>query len=115
MLRRLTQVLIVFMVAFAATMPISVRAMPMVASMTGPALQQGCQGCLQHQPRSAQPDGMLACPMLGCAGSFIAQPSVALVPTPTSRRIAGVKVPVIGWAEAALIPDPFPPRPIVLL
>lgn len=107
--------LIAFMVALAATMPVSARAMPMATSTTGTMLQQHCPSCLQHpQASNTQPDKMLACLDLTCAGSAVVQPRRALMPGHVFRRIAYVKAPIAGWTEATPTPDPFPPRPIVL-
>lgn len=109
--------LIAFVFALAATMPVGARAMPVAAMNTaGTMLQQHCPGCLQHpETNHTQPDRMLACTMLACAGSVIMQPSQILTPEPTFRQVAYAKTPANHWATLAPAPDPFPPRPIVLL
>ena len=113
MLRRASRVLIAFLVALGLTMPAGARAMPMPATMVGMMAMTVDQPC-QHCPQPV-PDKMSACQALACMSVPAVLPSPVLLPgrvllgaayaTPLAARLAG--------AEPA--PDPFPPRPIVLL
>ncbi len=108
---------LLLIVAFAVTMPVSVRAMPMAVSwdhMTGMAGDQPCQNCPQPQQHGSTAfDKMPACPVLAC----ISAPAVLPIPAAFPRGIAlpadyvwplGVRLAAVDPA-----PDPFPPRPIV--
>lgn len=117
MLRRVTHVLIAFVVALAMTMPAGVSAMPMPAGTMGKAVDQPCQKCPQPHPGgSTNPDKMSACQALGC----ISTPAVLPSPILTLGRVlllraAHVRPPAVRWSGADPAPDPFPPRPFVLL
>ena len=110
--------LLMFIVALAIAMPVSVRAMPMAMSgthMAGMAGDQPCQNCPeQHQSGNTVPHKMPACPDLAC----LSAPAVLPMPAAFLGRIAlradYVWPPAARMAGADLAPDPFPPRPIVL-
>ena len=117
-----TRVLIALIVAFAVALPAGARVMPMVGTgmpmymgMMEKAADQSCQNCPEHQPGSITPDKMPGCPALAC----IAAPAVVPSPTPLPGRISFRTE--YTWPVTALLagadpaPDPFPPRPIVLL
>lgn len=118
MAKSVARMLIALVVALAAAMPASVRAMPMAMSggdMAGMAGDQLCQKCPQPQQHgTTAPDKMPACPALAC----IAAPAVLSIPTLLPGRIAlradYVWPPAARLAGADPAPDPFPPRPVVL-
>jgi hypothetical protein len=115
MLRRLTQVLIALIVALAATMPASVRAMPMPAGMTGMDVQTDCPSC-PDTPAGTNPDKMPTCPILACVGAVATLPSPALLPERVLPHAASyLLAPPVRWTGAPIAPDPFPPRPFVLV
>ena len=122
MLRSVARVLIALIVAFAVVMPAGARVMPMVAAgmpmstgMMEKAADQPCQNCPDHQSGNTTPDKIPGCPALACiaAPAVIATP--ALLPERVSYRTE------YAWSVTALLagadpaPDPFPPRPVVLL
>lgn len=122
MLRSVTRVLIALVVAFAVAMPAGARVMPMVGvgmpistGMMEKATDQRCQNCPEHQSGSTAPEKMSGCPALAC----IAAPAVVPSPTPPPGRISFQME--CTWPVMALLagadpaPDPFPPRPVVLL
>jgi hypothetical protein len=111
MLRRLTRVLLAFMIAVTATLPASVRAMPMPADMSGAAMPQHCPSC----PSGMTPGKMPACPILACAGAVAMLPAPALLPQRILLRAVYLMAPPARWTAAAPAPDPFPPRPIALI
>jgi hypothetical protein len=116
MLRRATRVLIAFLVALAVTMPAGARAMPMPAMSDGVAADQPCQKCPQpDQTGNTTPDKMPACQAFVCASALATLPAPALVPGRIQFRIAYALARPARWADTAPAPDPFPPRPIVLL
>ena len=116
MLRRVTHVLIAVVIALAATMPAGVRAMPMPSAVNGMAAHQPCPSCPQHpQSGDTNPDKMPACQILACAGSLAMLPTPVLVQEQAFLRVAYLKTPSARWTDARPAPDPFPPRPIVLL
>jgi hypothetical protein len=116
MLRRVTHVLIALIIAVAATMPVGVRAMPMMPSGNGMAAAQPCPSCPQHS-RSGHmnPDKMPACQSLACASSLAALPTPVLLPRQAVFGVAYLKTSPVRWTDARPAPEPFPPRPIVLL
>lgn len=120
--RSVTHVLIALIVAFAVAMPARARVMPMAGSgmpmstgMMGKAADQPCQNCPDQKSGSTAPDKMPGCPALAC----IAAPAVVPSPTPLPGRVSFRAE--YTWPATALLagadpaPDPFPPRPVVLL
>lgn len=115
MLRRLPQVLLAFIFVLAATLPVSVRAMPMPARMNGMAIQQHCPSCPHPARTNTSPDKMPACQGLACAGAVATLPSPALLPGRVLLGAAYLTVSPVRWTTAARAPDPFPPRSIALI
>jgi hypothetical protein len=114
MQRRLTHVLIAFLVAAIATLPVSVRAMPMPAGMTGTTFQQPCPNC-PHVARDGADSGkMPGCHGLACACPAATLPSPARLPARALLRAAYLLVSPVRWEAAARAPDPYPPRAIAL-
>jgi hypothetical protein len=122
MLSSVTRVLIALIVAFAVAMPAGARVMPMVGngmpmsmSMMEKAADQPCRNCPDNQSGSTTPDKVPGCPALAC----IAAPAVIASPTLLPERVSyrtEYAWPVTAFrAGADPAPDPFPPRPVVLL
>lgn len=110
MFRRVMCVLIALVVTL-ATVPIGARAMPMPQTSGG--MDQPCHNC---PTGNNTPDKMPpVCQALACAGVLAMLPEPARVPERVQFRIFYAPVPSAHWAAAAPAPDPFPPRPIVLL
>ncbi len=116
MFRRVMCGLIAFVVTL-ATLPIGARAMPMPSTSGGMLMDQPCQNCPQpDQTGNTTPDKMPpVCQALACAGMLAMLPEPARVPERVQFRVLYSPVPSARWAAAAPAPDPFPPRPIVLL
>jgi hypothetical protein len=120
MLRQATRVLIAFLVALGLAMPAGAIAMPMPGTTmsmgTAKAIDRPCQHCPQpHQPGSASPDKMPTCQALACISASAVLPSPMLLPGRMLLGTAYVSAVPARLAGAAPAPDPFPPRPIVLL
>jgi hypothetical protein len=116
MLRRITHVLIAVVIALAATMPASVHVMAMPSAVNGMAADQPCPSCPQHpQSGDTNPDKMPACQILACAGPLAMQSAPVLVHRQGFLRVVYLKTPPARWIDTGPAPDPFPPRPIVLL
>jgi hypothetical protein len=116
MLRRVMHMLIAVIIALAATMPVGARAMPMPPAVNGMAARQPCPSCPQHPPSGdTNPDKMPACQILACAGPLAMLPAPVLVHEQAFLQVAYVKAPPARRTDAGPAPDPFPPRPIVLL
>lgn len=116
MLRRVTHVLIALIIAMAATMPAGVRAMPMPSAVNGMAADQPCPSCPRHpQSGHINPDKMPTCQVLACAGPLAMLPGPVSVREQAFSRVSYLKAPPARWTDAGPAPDPFPPRPIVLL
>ena len=116
MLRRVTHVLIAFILALAVTMSVGVRAMPMPTAPGGMAGDQPCQNCPQPDPAGTMnPDKMPACQALACTGALAMLPAPMLAHGRVQFRVAYLLAPPTRWADTAPAPDPFPPRAIVLL
>lgn len=118
MAKSIARVLLVFIVALAVAVPVSVRAMPMAMSgdhMAGMAGDQPCQNCPdQHQSGSSAPDKMTVCPALACISAAAVLPIPAALPGRIALRADYIWPPTARLAGADPAPDPFPPRPIVL-
>ncbi|MBN8900698.1 MAG: hypothetical protein J0H57_06640 [Rhodospirillales bacterium] len=114
MLGRLTHLLLSLIVALATTMSVGARAMPMSAGMTGAAIQRHCPNC-PHDQTGSHSGKMPACQVLACASAIAVLPAPALLPTRILVRAAYLMAIPVRWTGAALIPDPFPPRPIALV
>jgi hypothetical protein len=119
MLRRAIRVLIAFIVALGLAMPVGVRAMPMAGAMTGmakAAAGQLCQYCPQpHQTGNTSPDRMPGCQALACISAPAVLPSPALLPARAFLGTTYANPLIAHLAGAEPAPDPFPPRPVVLL
>ncbi len=115
MLRRLTHLLLALLIALATTMSVSARAMPMPADMTGTAIQRHCPNCPHERRTGTNPDQMPACQVLACAGAVAILITPALRPVRVLLRTAYPAALSVRWAALPSAPDPFPPRPIVLV
>jgi hypothetical protein len=108
--------LIALVIALATTLPVGTHAMPMPSALNGMAADQPCPSCPQHpQTGDMNPGYMPACQILACAGPMAMLPAPVLAHRQAFLRVAYVKVPPARWTEAGPAPEPFPPRPIVLL
>ena len=109
-------VLIAVIIALAATMPIGVHAMPMPPAMNGMAADHPCPSCPQHpMTGDMNPGKMPGCQILACAGPLAMLPASVLAHGQAFLRVAYAKAPPARWTNGGPAPDPFPPRPIVLL
>jgi hypothetical protein len=115
MLMRLTHLLLALVVALATSMSVSARAMPMAANMTGMTVERHCPNCPHERRSGTNPDQMPACQVLACAGAVAILTAPALPPVRVLLRTAYPVALSVHWAAAPLAPDPFPPRPIVLV
>jgi hypothetical protein len=118
MLKSAMRVLVAFIVVFAMAVPAGARAMPMSGdiNMMGNAVDQPCQNCPQpDQPGGMTPDKMPACLALACINVPAMLPSPVLAPVRIALRAEYVWPTATRLAGADPAPDPFPPRPIVLL
>jgi hypothetical protein len=61
------------------------------------------------------PDKMPACEILACAGPLAMLLTPVLAQGQAFFRVAYVKASPARWTDARPTPEPFPPRPIVLL
>jgi hypothetical protein len=114
MLRQAARVLISFVVALAVTMPVGAFGMPMAPN--GMVADQPCQNCPQpDQTGNVNPNNMPACQVLACAGALAMLPTLALSHWHVQFRVVYPLAPPAHWADAAPAPNPFPPKPIVLL
>lgn len=118
MAKSVARVLLALIVAFVVAMPVSVRAMPMAMSGDNMARiggDQPCQKCPeQHQSGSTAPDKMPVCPALACIAAPAVLPMPAQLPGRIAVRADWVWPPAARLAGADPVPDPFPPRSIVL-
>jgi hypothetical protein len=118
MVKSVARMLLALIVAFAVTVPVSVRAMPMAMSadnMAGMAGDQPCEKCPQQQQHgNTAPDKMPGCPTLACISAPAVLPMPALLQERVAVRVGHVWSPDAQLAGADPAPDPFPPRPIVL-
>ncbi len=116
MLTRVMRMVMAFIVALAATMPVGVHAMPMPSALNGMAAQQPCPSCPQHPLTGhMNPGAMPACQILVCAGPLAMLPAPVLAHGKAFLWVAYVKAAPARWTDAVPAPEPFPPRPIVLL
>ena len=116
MLSRVTRVLIALVIALAATMPIGAHAMPMPSAVNGTAAHNPCPRCPQHPSTGdTNPDKMPACQILACVGPLAVPATPGLTHEHAFFLVAYVTAPPVRWNDAGPAPDPFPPRPIVLL
>ena len=116
MFSRVTRVLMALVIALATTMPISVHAMSMPCAANGTAAHNPCPSCPQHPSTGdMNPDKMPACQILVCAGPLAMLPTPVMAYEHAFFPVAYVTAPPVHWNDAGPAPDPFPPRPIVLL
>jgi hypothetical protein len=115
MFRRVMSVLIALVVILAAA-PSGARAMPVASTSGGMAMDQPCQNCPPaDQTGDTTPDKMPpVCQALACAGVLAMLPERVWVSERVPFRVVYAPVPSARWVDAAPVPDPFPPRPIVL-
>ncbi|MDQ2805292.1 MAG: hypothetical protein M3Y41_22410 [Pseudomonadota bacterium] len=106
--------LIAFIVALAATMPVGARGMPMSADAMGMAIHNGCQTC-PHDQTGSNPGKMPACQVLACASVIAVLPVPALLPVRILLYATYLTALPVRWTAAPPAPDPFPPRPVVLI
>ena len=110
------RVLIAFVIVLAATVPVGVHAMPMPPAVSGMTADQPCPRCPSHRQSGDTNSGkMPACQILACAGPLVMLPAPVLAYQQAFLRVAYLMAPPARWADARPAPDPFPPRPIVLL
>lgn len=108
------RVLLAFIVVLATAVPVGVRAMPMPSDAAGAVTHQHCPDCPQHPGTGSNPDKMLACQVLACAGTAATLPSPAPLTQRVLLRVAySARLPG-RWTGAAPAPDPLPPRAIAL-
>lgn len=115
MRRRLARVLIAVILAFAATMPAGARVMMAMHSgpmAMGPHL---CQQCPSHSLPGPASGKMAPCPMLACAGPLLVLSTADLTGDRIVQRVTYPVRPSDRVAEATPVPDPFPPRSLILL
>lgn len=112
-MRRYAHVLLALIVALAAALPVSVRAMPMPAGMAGMAMHDGCPNCPHNPSTGANSDQMAPCQILACAGVVATLPTPALLPGRVFLRAAYLMALPVRWTGARPAPDPLPPRPIL--
>jgi hypothetical protein len=109
--------LLALIFALAVAIPVSVRAMPI--SMSGDHMSgmagDPCQNCPLQQHGNAAPDKMPVCPVLACVTASAVLPVTAQLPSRVVLRADYVWPPTARLAGADPAPDPFPPRPIVLV
>ncbi len=115
MLGRFAHLVLAMIFAVAAMLPVSVRAMPMPAGMTGTAIQQHCPSCPHHPGTSTNPDKMPACQALACAGAVATLPAPVLLPRRVLLPAAYLMALSVRWTGAQPTPDPLPPRSIALV
>jgi hypothetical protein len=84
--------------------------------MNGMAADQPCPSCPQHrQTGHVNPDKMPGCQILTCAGPLAMLPTPMSVAEQAFFRVAYAKALPARSTDGGPAPDPFPPRPIVLL
>lgn len=116
MLQRAMHVLIAAVIALAAMMPIGVHAMPMPPAVNGAHADQPCPSCPPHQQSGdTNPGKMPACQILACSGLLAMLSAPGLAHQRAYLRVAYLMAPPARWTDARPAPEPFPPRPIVLL
>jgi hypothetical protein len=116
MFSRVTRVLIAVIIAIAATIPIGVHAMPMPSAMNGMAADQPCPSCPQHPlTGDTNPGRMPVCQILACAGPLAMLPTSVLAHGQVFFLVAYATAPPARWTDGGPAPEPFPPKPIVLL
>ena len=117
MLKRTARVLIGFIVALGLTIPASVRAMPMPGATMdmAQATKVPCQECPQPHQTNTTPDKMPTCQTFGCISAAAVLPSPVLLAGRVLLGTAYISPEATRFAGAEPDPDPFPPRPIVLL
>jgi hypothetical protein len=116
MLKRVTRVLIAFIVALGVAMPVGAGAMSMPGDMVATVADQPCQRCPQlHQTGSTTSDKMPGCQALACINAPAVLPSPVLLPGRILLEAPYVSPVAVHVAGTEPAPDPFPPRPVVLL
>src|SRR2546423_12728832 len=123
MVRSAIRVFLVVIIAFAIAMPAGAgvkpmagMAMPRSAGMMGHATSEPCQNCPQpNQPGGMSPDKMPGCPVLACVVCPALLPSPTVLPGSAVFRTEYAGPVTVLFAGTDPAPDPFPPRPIVLL
>lgn len=116
MVKRVTRMLVAFIVALGLAMPAGVRAMPMPGATMGMAktFAQPCQQCPRsHQTGGTTSDKMPACQGMACISAPALLPSPVLMPARASLTAVHVSPVTARLAGAAPVPDPFPPRPAI--
>jgi hypothetical protein len=106
-------VLLAVVVALATTLPTGARAMPRAMGMTGTAMHKDCPNCPDPPGTGENPDKMPACQ--ACVGMAATLPSPAVLPRRVVLRAAYLTAPPQRLTGALPAPDPFPPRPTVLV
>ena len=115
MFRQVLHVLMAVVVALAATLPVSVNAMPTRSAVNGMASDQPCSSCPQHrQTGHINPLQVPPCQILACAGPLAMLAAPASVHEPAFLRVVYGAAPLTRHPKTGPSPDPFPPKPIVL-
>ena len=89
-----------------------------MSMQTGPMATgagEPCQQCPDQPVPSPMAGKVALCPMLACVGPLLVLPTVNAIGTRITYRITYPAPVRARFAGATPAPDPFPPRPIVLL
>lgn len=103
------------MPAGAGVMPMVGKVMPMAAGAMGKMAGQPCQNCPQPDRSGTTSPGKIPCPALACITAPAVLPSPALLPGRIVLKAAYAWPIAAGLVGADPAPDPFPPRPVVLV
>jgi hypothetical protein len=103
---------VAFLLATALPIPVPATAMP-TETMQGMAMPGApCTNCPDKAPKSDL--GKMACGPLACAGAAIGLAAVTTSYAAAFAHLAYASTPAPVTIGAAPMPDPYPPRPIVL-
>ena len=111
--KRLILILTAVAFVFATALPIGAMSMPDAAAMTG-GTENPCSDCPDKAPVSGDVTKM-ACGALACAGVAIGLPARQAPYLPAFARHAYPTKAVLEPVGASPTPEPFPPRPTVLV
>ena len=113
--KRLMLVLTAAALVLATALPSSVSAMQMRAgtAMMG-GMENPCSDCPDKAPASNDP-GKMACGALACTGIAIALPARQAPYLLAFGKLVYSPSPVLEAVGTSPAPDPFPPRPTVLV
>jgi hypothetical protein len=97
----------------ATVLPVSVIAMPMPNGAMTDGTGKPCGDCPDKMP--LKDAGKMGCGALTCTGVVVALPTRHLLFLPAFAGVAYPQDPLLSRPGATPPPDPFPPRPTVLL